>query len=778
MMLAGGQELSARYVLVRELGRGGHGAVWLARDLERGMLVAVHILSNELTQVPAVLAAIEANCVRARQFEHPNLLRIHAFCREGERAWIVMEHASGGDLSALRGRPAAEIIQAAIDVAGALAYLHDEGWVHRDVKVSNVLLASDGRAVLADFSAMLATGSAPELNVSIGSPYSASPQQLAGEPASTADDVYAFGVLLYELLTGYPPFYPDISEERVRNEPVPPPAGRHPVPAPLAELVGRCLAKEPGDRPRVGEVLESLRQLRSELRSASRPKPDAPTLVPPVGQGAPIRPQWQRPQAPAASSATALRREGFRRGLLAAAAAVLAIAALIVFFVLPDWVARQRPEVAATPPSELPATTAPPAEEKVDYAALAQLQREAEQLREAIDPRLQQLAAQGVERWGAVRYANARDQVAAGDTAFAARRYEDAKQAFERANAEVEALEQAMPDVLANTLADGTRALAEGRSEDAATAFDLALAIDADNAQARAGAARAATLDQVLALVSTGERLERDGDLAGARDAFVRAVELDAAMPRASEGLARVRAGLAEDAYRTVLARGFAAQANGDPASARRAFGEALKMRPGAAEPQRALAQLDQEARTAEIAGKLDAARALEDSERWQEALTVYREILQIDPTVAFAQEGVARTEPRAELHGELELYLTQPERLFSSSVRVAAREALAKASAIASPGPVLTRQIRTLDDWLRRAETPVTVALQSDNATRVTIYRVGDLGTFERRSLELMPGKYTVVGTRPGYRDVRRELTVTPGAGTAQVEIRCEERI
>ncbi len=83
-----------------------------------------------------------------------------------------------------------------------------------------------------------------------------------------------------------------------------------------------------------------------------------------------------------------------------------------------------------------------------------------------------------------------------------------------------------------------------------------------------------------------------------------------------------------------------------------------------------------------------------------------------------------------------------------------------------------------TLNDWLARADVPVPVALQSDNVTQVTIYRVGELGTFAQRSLDLVPGSYTVVGTRPGYRDVRREISVRPGAASGPVVIRCEDRI
>jgi hypothetical protein len=89
-----------------------------------------------------------------------------------------------------------------------------------------------------------------------------------------------------------------------------------------------------------------------------------------------------------------------------------------------------------------------------------------------------------------------------------------------------------------------------------------------------------------------------------------------------------------------------------------------------------------------------------------------------------------------------------------------------------------LQKQIATLTDWVARADVPVPVAIESDNVTQVTIYRVGDLGAFGQRSLDLVPGSYTLVGTRPGYRDVRRQINVAPGAPLEPIVIRCEDRI
>ena len=129
-------------------------------------------------------------------------------------------------------------------------------------------------------------------------------------------------------------------------------------------------------------------------------------------------------------------------------------------------------------------------------------------------------------------------------------------------------------------------------------------------------------------------------------------------------------------------------------------------------------------------------------------------------------------------MNSELELYLTQPERLFGSAVHAAAKATLQSASGIQNAGPVLKQQLTKLSEWLARAETPIEIALRSDGITSVTIYRVGELGTFGERTVMLVPGQYTAVGTRPGYRDVRRQFDVQPGRTTPPVVIACEDKI
>jgi Protein kinase domain len=781
-MLESGQELSARFVLVRRLGAGGSGEVWLAQDRERGCFVAVKILDGRAMPPGGANEVLSREFDRWRALDHPNVLRVDSLYRSAQHVWIAMDYASGGDLSQLRGLAAAEILRAVLPIAGALAYAHDAGIVHRDVKTSNVLFKSDGTPQLADFGLALAHDVAPSSAAGRGSPFSMSRQQASGAPASVADDMYGFGAMLCELFTGYPPSYPDANSEKHPELPAS-------VPPRVAGLVKRLLAPVAEDRP--ADMREVERELTAALAELPAPtimsttnevppvKIEPPPLRPPVAQGEPLRGEWRRAAA-ATHDAEDLRRQGFRRGLGAAAIGLGLVGIAIVFVVLPRLVGEPQPEpVYKQAASKVEPASAPAVEKKeVDFAALAKAKQEADDERASVADRLQKITARAAEQWGGEDFRRANDELAAGDKDYEAREYASAKQHFAALDPLLDSMEKRAGTVLAEQLKAGAKALDEGRSADARAAFELAGKIDVGNKVAAQGLKRAGTLDQVLALLATGEQSEKQSNMAGALENFRKVLALDPEMTRARDGMARIESRLAGDAFASSMARGYSALAAADYSKAREAFEAARKIRPDAPEIQQALRQIEQEQRTRVISAKLEKAQELEQQEKWAEALKEYRAVLELDSTIAGGNEGVARTSPRASLDEQLELYLTQPERLFSQPVRAAARETLARATAVSQPGPVLQRQIATLNQWLVRADKPVPVAIQSDNVTQVTIYRVGALGAFDRRSLELVPGSYTVVGTRPGYRDVRREIQVTPGATLEPVVIRCEDRI
>ena len=721
-ILQSGQVLAGRYALLRKLGEGRTAETWLSRDREAGAELVVKVLRAELCSVPAERARFVESARLQRDVVHPNILACTGV-HEAEPVLATFAFEGSSDLGGLRGASPLEVMPALVQVAGAAAALHARGLVHRDIKAGNVILADDGRALLTDFGLASAIGDASPAPA--GSPFTASPEQLAGAPAAIADDVYSFGALACELLTGYPPFYPDAAAARTAELPPPLSARGAPLSPGVERLVTRCLARRAADRPRdMAEVMDELRAAAGADAGAGgtdvRHAP--PALQLPESGAAPIEPAWTR-SSPAGPSATELRSQGFRRGLLAGTFVLLLVLAGLVIFALPDWVAEDRAASAAkaSPPTAKPAPA--PVAEAADLEA-------------------------------------------------------EARRALEEQKAEQQARQQRVAAELRAALAAGSAAIDAGDAAEARRQYGQAATIDPSNAAARRGLERAQTLDAVRTLLAEAAEFERNGRIADAEQAWRKALALDRDTTAAREALARVEAQRSASAFSAAIADALAEMSQGDYGSARAAYERAGRIRPGAPEVKDGLEQVQRAVDDRAIARHLEAARKEELEERWSDALGEYRAALAIDAKLLDAKQGVERVEPRVMLDAALASYLDRPERVFSEAIRGAARATLAQAEAISGPGPVLAGQINRLRALLAAAETPVRLVIASDSTTDVTIYRVGKLGVFDRKDMELLPGRYTVVGTRAGFRDVRREITLLPGSKPAELTVRCEEKI
>ncbi|MEM7582450.1 MAG: hypothetical protein AAF560_03645 [Acidobacteriota bacterium] len=233
-----------------------------------------------------------------------------------------------------------------------------------------------------------------------------------------------------------------------------------------------------------------------------------------------------------------------------------------------------------------------------------------------------------------------------------------------------------------------------------------------------------------------------------------------------------------EPEFAAAMSEGLAALDRKDFAAAREAFTRANSLQPAAAQSADGLARAEQGLRLERVTGLRQEAVALEAEEGWHAAAERYRAVLAIDPTVQFAQDGELRTRRRAELADRFQGHLDRPSRLASDAVLAEARELLEEAADIDDKGSKLQQQIDGLRAHVEAYATPVQATLQSDSLTEIVIYKVGRLGAFDQRTLYLRPGSYTVVGSRRGYRDVRRRLEIVPGVAPQPLSIRCEEKI
>ncbi|MEX1266055.1 MAG: hypothetical protein WEA08_03970, partial [Woeseia sp.] len=240
----------------------------------------------------------------------------------------------------------------------------------------------------------------------------------------------------------------------------------------------------------------------------------------------------------------------------------------------------------------------------------------------------------------------------------------------------------------------------------------------------------------------------------------------------------RVEVAIVNLRFEQLMTEGFDALASGALDSARAAFNAAKSLKSGSQQPVDGLLQVDQEERLARIRSLEARATSQVDNEQWEAAVDTYREALSVDPDLQFAKEGLQLASERAALHSRLQQFIEEPDSLSQPRTMQAATDLLLALSRITPAGPRLNDQKEQLSRLLKRAATPLTVELVSDNKTHVSIFQVGKLGTFENRQLDLRPGTYVAVGSRPGYRDVRLEFRVAPEVDIEPIVVECEEPI
>src|SRR6266545_2327416 len=268
--LSSSELVAGRYRPLRPLGSGGSGSVWLARDENTGLDVALKIVPRE----GKAASRAEREALAAARLRHERCLRAYGLERDSRNVYIAYEYVPGQTMrQALRAGALndAEAVEAGAQILEALAHAHGRGIVHRDVKPSNVLVA-DGEAVsvrlldfglaqLAEEEPLTATGDVP------GTLAYVSPERLRGGPGSAAADIWAVGVLLWEALAGFHPFWNGSLLEtarRIETGAAPLAQARPDLPKPLSALVDRMLALNPAARPPAARLAHDLRDAFAE----------------------------------------------------------------------------------------------------------------------------------------------------------------------------------------------------------------------------------------------------------------------------------------------------------------------------------------------------------------------------------------------------------------------------------------------------------------------------------------------------------------------------------
>jgi len=264
----------SNYRILKKIGEGGMGSVYLARDMTLEREVAIKIISPELARIPHLMARFRVEAIAQARLNHNNIVTIHAFDHQEETYYIVMEYVPGKTLKTMIKEKETIPVQRALKIAArildGLFYAHTQGVLHRDIKPANIFITANDNVKIGDFGIAKVKGidGLTRVGSTLGTPHYSSPEQIRGKKMDAATDIYSLGITLYEMLTGTLPFTSpsgsnyEIQLGHLEKIPPRPSSLDRTIPASVDTLIMKSLAKSPQERfTGAGEFKRSLEQL-------------------------------------------------------------------------------------------------------------------------------------------------------------------------------------------------------------------------------------------------------------------------------------------------------------------------------------------------------------------------------------------------------------------------------------------------------------------------------------------------------------------------------------
>ncbi|MBM4054136.1 MAG: hypothetical protein FJ264_05580 [Planctomycetes bacterium] len=389
-----------------------------------------------------------------------------------------------------------------------------------------------------------------------------------------------------------------------------------------------------------------------------------------------------------------------------------------------------------------------------------------------------ELDKKGASEWGGELYEEAIRFSKIADDSFIRKEFDGASENYAAATALLTEMNDGINDALSRVLDEGQQALVEGNGALAQKRFQVALMIDPENGFARQNLERAKNIEKVMAFIASGEKHEKNNELSAAYDKYQEAANLDPECVEAQAALKRVEKLIADEMFQQLMSEGFLALNGNNYEDARTFFLKAGSLKPGSHEAKDALTQAEIAIRLAHIEELKKKALAAEESEDWEGALSSYQEILNVDGAIQFAIQGKERTAQRSELEKLMRQYLETPGLLESDQNIEKATKLMYEAKQIEPKSLRFKQLLKEFDELITLVQTPAPVIIESDGMTEVIVYKVGKLGLFNTREMKLRPGKYTIVGARDGYKDVRLNILVKPEQEPIRITVKCTEKI
>lgn len=491
-----------------------------------------------------------------------------------------------------------------------------------------------------------------------------------------------------------------------------------------------------------------------------------------------------QPQTAPLSHLASAKAKSRQQSLLDWRSATVAVAVVLVVGLAVWWqpeapvtVAPERGESVASPTS--PPAASPQTDDLAPFArAQHQLTREKAQdaLAQFVERQIELEDNMQVASWGAEGLAEAMALAQTGDERFLKEDFEVALESYSQAADRMQSLIAEGERLYGQRVDNGLAAVADFDPDAAVREIEAALVIKPEGPEAIAGLARARTLPEIIGKLRTAKNHELGGRFDEAVALYDEVAQLD---PQTT-GLAELRAGVARqragDSLNAYISRGFSALNEKRFEAARSAFNAALKLDPGNDIAAGGLQQVAEQNDLAIIRSYEQKGKAAMAAEAWQEAADAYAAALELDSNIQFASSGRSAALAHQRVQRLLNRIIDAPGKLSSQKLYLDAEAILAEANALEFAGPKLQASATEVGELLALYRDPVEVTLVSDNATDVIMSNVGKLGAFERKTLTLRPGEYTIRGSQDGCRDVVRKVEVLPGI--QPIDVRCAETL
>ena len=392
------------------------------------------------------------------------------------------------------------------------------------------------------------------------------------------------------------------------------------------------------------------------------------------------------------------------------------------------------------------------------------------------------LKSKSIEKWNAEKFNIALENISIGDDLYREGEYLRSIKQYREALDQLNNLKEDAAKIIESTIISANNNIekldSELTVEQTINSINLAFDIDKNNESIRLLKERSLKLPDLFNKVMQSNQLISEQKYEDAFSVLSEAIMLDPYRKKTKTSMENLNKQIKEKTFIEFMSEGFEAMDQNNFSSARKVFNEALKTYPERPDVYDALNQLESRESSFQIKERIKNAEANENLENWSEAKKEYEALLESDNSLVSLKARLINVRIRAELDEQLENLINNPLTLRSDELHQKAKKLLKTAQGINQRGAKLEKQIENVSKIIVQARNPIPVNFFSDNKTKVTIFKVGSLGLFQKRTIELVPGKYVALGQRIGFRDVRLDFAIEPNEVDKNISIMCVESI